>query len=236
MLFQHRSSRLFALMSYPLLPLSRCLRPIILLLQHTDCPPLQLTDDAGRELLPGGSSLQNVKDAHARRQHLASLLVGELVLCTKEPNTKTRTAAYQLLVDVAHELDNARPITATASLSGRTDDSSDMDAQEYGMPRGGHAQSSTASSGLNDFVTCVLGGLVGSSPHMISATVMALARLLYEFAGQLEGLVPQLLPAVLSLMRSNSREVVKAVLGFLKVREENRVVVKQGSVGVCLCD
>ena len=64
----------------------------------------------------------------------------------------------------------------------------------------------------------VLGGLVGASPHMVSASVMALARLLHEFAPQLGGVAPALLPAVLTLLRSKSREVVKAVLGFVKVR------------------
>lgn len=63
----------------------------------------------------------------------------------------------------------------------------------------------------------VLGGLVGTSPHMISASVMALARLLHQFATQLGGFAPRLLPAVLMLLRTKSREVVKAVLGFVKV-------------------
>ena len=46
---------------------------------------------------------------------------------------------------------------------------------------------------------------------------MALARLLYEFAPLLAGLVPDLLPAVLLLLRSRAREVVKSVLGVIKV-------------------
>lgn len=52
---------------------------------------------------------------------------------------------------------------------------------------------------------------------MISASVMALARLLYEFAPVLAGLVPDLLPAVLMLLRTKAREVIKSVLGFIKV-------------------
>jgi len=71
--------------------------------------------------------------------------------------------------------------------------------------------------GLHTLFTMILGGLVGASPHMISASVMALARLLYEFAPQLETTAPQLLPVVLSLLRSKSREVIKSVLGFVKV-------------------
>lgn len=63
----------------------------------------------------------------------------------------------------------------------------------------------------------ILGGLVGASPHMVSASVMALARLLYEFSPQLGPTAPQLLPVVLSLLRSKSREIVQSVLGFVKV-------------------
>ena len=58
---------------------------------------------------------------------------------------------------------------------------------------------------------------MGASPHMMSATVMALARMLYEFVPQLQTSAPQLLPVILSLLRSKSREVIKSVLGFIKV-------------------
>ncbi len=71
--------------------------------------------------------------------------------------------------------------------------------------------------GLHTLFSMVLGGLVAATPHMVAATVMALARLLYEFAGPLEYMVDDLLPAVLALLRTKSREVVKAVLGFVKV-------------------
>ena len=71
--------------------------------------------------------------------------------------------------------------------------------------------------GLRTLFTMVLGGMAGESPHMVAASVMALARLLYEFGGALAASVPELMPAVLSLLRSRAREVVKAVLGFLKV-------------------
>lgn len=73
------------------------------------------------------------------------------------------------------------------------------------------------AAGVMPLFTMVLAGLVGQSPHMVSASVMVLARLLYEWAGQLGGAVPRLLPPVLALLRSKSREVIKAVLGFVKV-------------------
>ncbi len=51
---------------------------------------------------------------------------------------------------------------------------------------------------------------------------MALARLLHAFSTQLGGVAPTLLPAVLMLLRTKSREVVKSVLGFVKVRAAQR--------------
>ncbi len=60
---------------------------------------------------------------------------------------------------------------------------------------------------------------------MMSASVMALARLLYEFVPQLQGSAPQLLPVILSLLRSKSREVIKSVLGFVKVNFHCKVFI-----------
>lgn len=109
------------------------------------------------------------------QQSTVNALVAEVVLGVKESNLKARVSAYELLVQLAHDM------------------------QPHVL------------------VTVVMGGLVGSSPSMVSASVMALARLLYEFPQQLVPLVPRLLPAVLMLLRSKNREVVKAVLGFVKV-------------------
>lgn len=82
----------------------------------------------------------------------------------------------------------------------------------------GASDSMHSRGGLHTLFSMVLGGLVAATPHMVAATVMALARLLYEFAGPLEYMVDDLLPAVLALLRTKSREIVKAVLGFVKVR------------------
>jgi hypothetical protein len=144
-------------------------------------------------------------------------------------NKKTRTAAYQLIVDIAHELDEARPLTLNLGNSlNPADSDADLssDDMDYGddVKRGkGKSAAKPASGGLLDFVNAVMGGLVGSSPHMQSAAVLALARLSFEFAGQLESVVGRLLPAVLLLLRSQSREVIKAVLGFIKVGAGCRV-------------
>ena len=62
-------------------------------------------------------------------------------------------------------------------------------------------------AGVRTFFMTVLAGVVGASPTMQSAAVMALARLLYEFSAQLISTVPELLPAVFALMASGNREV-----------------------------
>eukprot|EP00742_Colponemidia_sp_Colp-10_P007043 GILJ01007559.1.p1 GENE.GILJ01007559.1~~GILJ01007559.1.p1 ORF type:complete len:1269 (-),score=253.53 GILJ01007559.1:82-3888(-) len=68
------------------------------------------------------------------------------------------------------------------------------------------------------FLQMVLGGLAGSSPHMKSATVIGLSRLLYEFSNNVDGaVISELIQTVLLLLKEKSREVCKSVLGFLKV-------------------
>eukprot|EP00898_Chlorokybus_atmophyticus_P003439 jgi/Chlat1/4096/Chrsp26S04132 len=82
---------------------------------------------------------------------------------------------------------------------------------------GGAAEDSLPDHGLTHFFTMVCAGLAGSTPHMVSATLLALARLLFEFPAALTGAIPELLPSALLLLRTRSRETIKAALGFVKV-------------------
>jgi len=117
----------------------------------------------------------------------AAPLLAELLLGTKESNAKTRAAAYDLLVDLTRSLE------ARASASG------------------------APGQGARRLFSQVLAGLAGASPSMVAASLMAAARLVYEFSGALVDAVPDLLPAALALLRARNREVVKAALGFVKV-------------------
>lgn len=116
----------------------------------------------------------------------ASALVAEIVLCVKEPNRKTRTAAYDLIVAL-------------------------------GAPAAGAADAAAAYAPLADLTAAVLAGVAAGSPRLASASVMALARLLHAYPGPLAGDGARLLPALLPLLRTKSREAVKAALGFCKV-------------------
>ncbi|KAL0054199.1 hypothetical protein WJX82_005285 [Trebouxia sp. C0006] len=168
----------------------RCLKALILLLQSNDAPEIHMAQ-----------TLQDAGQTETRQQVVGSM-VSEIILCVKEVNQKTRTAAYELLVSLARAMHEQHPPPLPA-----TGQDMDMEASDSMHSRGG----------LHTLFSMVLGGLVAATPHMVAATVMALARLLYEFAGPLEYMVDDLLPAVLALLRTKSREVVKAVLGFVKV-------------------
>ncbi|KAM8806123.1 RRP12-like protein [Eudromia elegans] len=70
---------------------------------------------------------------------------------------------------------------------------------------------------LERFLLLIYAGLTGSVT-MISCTVLALTRLFFEFKEHLgQSVVEQLLQNVCLLLRSRTRDVVKAALGFLKV-------------------
>eukprot|EP00250_Pteridium_aquilinum_P028638 c37528_g1_i1 orf=673-4578(-) len=113
-----------------------------------------------------------------------SSFIGEIVLATKETNIKTRTTAYDILVQLGHSLKDTDPVGCDGKLI--------------------------------QFFTMIVGCLAGTSPHMRSAAITGLARLIYEFH-DLCHTIPDLLPSVLLLLQSKSREVIKSVLGFLKV-------------------
>lgn len=109
-------------------------------------------------------------------------------------------------VQLAHAMDELEPMQQAS-------DGEDMATDEDG-------NAALPTGGLATLFSMIMAGLAAQTPHMISASIMALARLLYEFAGSLQPLVPQLLPAVLLLLRTKSREVVKSVLGFIKVSRQ----------------
>jgi len=75
---------------------------------------------------------------------------------------------------------------------------------------------------FKQFVTQIVGALGAQTTHMRSAAVMALSRITFEFARHndelRQELLPQLVPTVLLLLEDHkSREVVKSVVGFVRV-------------------
>eukprot|EP01087_Luapelamoeba_hula_P022312 TRINITY_DN795_c1_g1_i5.p2 TRINITY_DN795_c1_g1~~TRINITY_DN795_c1_g1_i5.p2 ORF type:complete len:566 (-),score=187.24 TRINITY_DN795_c1_g1_i5:74-1771(-) len=204
-------------------------------------------------------------------QEVIAGVLGEILLCTKEPSTKTRQAAFTLLVamtdrmsyPVTHPeamLSSILPPSTQKKSTGDDDDDDDDDDYEFeedddedeseededsgdedmGIKRKGTQkalpstnQRTTRSStqvsakekrkegnNLNatSFFLKVVAGLAGSTTHMMSGALTALARLLYEFKERLEvSFVQELISTVAILLSLRSREVIKAALSFVKV-------------------
>ncbi|KAF0688169.1 Aste57867_20202 [Aphanomyces stellatus] len=73
---------------------------------------------------------------------------------------------------------------------------------------------------LMEFMQMVLGGLAARTPHMRSAAVLCMSRLVFEFGRTevaIQQAMPDLLRTVLMLLHEKAREVIKSVIGFLKL-------------------
>ncbi|KAI8562287.1 hypothetical protein RHMOL_Rhmol03G0023000 [Rhododendron molle] len=74
----------------------------------------------------------------------------------------------------------------------------------------------TSDGPYQKLVSMIMGYLSGSSPHITSGAVSALSILVHNNA-EICLLVPDLVPSVLALLQTKAVEVIKAVLGFVKV-------------------
>ena len=83
---------------------------------------------------------------------------------TKEANEKAREAAYDLLISMGKKMQGGGAIR-NSLIDGMDEDRED------------------AIASIGEYFLMVSAGLAGSSQHMISATITALSRMLYEFKG-----------------------------------------------------
>ncbi|KAK3817548.1 MAG: hypothetical protein J3Q66DRAFT_369385 [Benniella sp.] len=70
---------------------------------------------------------------------------------------------------------------------------------------------------ISEYFTMVTAGLAGTTPHMVSAAITSLSRLLFEFSKNLD---PAMAPEISTMhlfVNSSYREIVKSALGFIKV-------------------
>ncbi|KAL8718711.1 MAG: hypothetical protein Q9225_004192, partial [Loekoesia sp. 1 TL-2023] len=131
--------------------------------------------------------------------HFIPSILSEVVIAAKEVNEKARSAAFELLVLMGRKM-----------KEGGTIEQSRIPHMDANAP--------TTQASLEEFFTMISAGLVGSMPHMVSASITALTRVLYEFHGQLKRNVVEDLVSTLDLfLTSNNREIVRSCLGFTKV-------------------
>jgi ribosomal RNA-processing protein 12 len=163
------------------------------------------------------SSTEKVS-APARRERLASIIallpfipdtslhfipsvLSEVVISCKENNERARETAYDLLVLMGYRMTEA---------NGATIDNSKVPHMPDNAPAG--------TANIEEFITMVSAGLAGSTPHMISASITAISRLLHEFRSNLsEATLSDLVQTMDLFLTSNNREIVKSCLGFVKV-------------------
>ena len=144
--------------------------------------------------------------------HLIPSIIPEAVLATKEANEAARGAAYDLLVGMAEKM--AKGGVIKRNLIKGADEAGGEETE-------GEADESMvedADATIGEYITMVAAGLAGNSPHMISATITALSRLLFEYHTQLDSTtISEMISTILVFLGSANREIVKSSVGFVKV-------------------
>ncbi|KAL8689660.1 MAG: hypothetical protein Q9218_004722, partial [Villophora microphyllina] len=131
--------------------------------------------------------------------HFIPSVLSEIVIATKEVNEKARSVAFDLLVLMG------RKMSAGGTI------------EQAKIPHMGN-DAPTVSASLEEFCTMISAGLVGSTPHMVSASITALTRILYEFHTQLsKSVVEDFISTIDLFLSSPNREIVASCLGFTKV-------------------
>lgn len=131
--------------------------------------------------------------------HFIPTILSEVVISAKEVNERARNAAFDLLVLMGNKM-----------KAGGTVDQSKVPHMADDAPK--------VQATLEEYFTMVSAGLAGTTPHMISASITALTRILYEFRNTLSReTIEDLVKTMDLFLTSNNREVVRSVLGFVKV-------------------
>lgn len=137
--------------------------------------------------------------------HFIPAVLSEVVLACKESNEKARTAGFNLLIHLAQRIANDELNPPGTVIRNSL------------VPHMG-PDTPDAPATLEEFLTMVSAGLAGSSPHMVAASITALSRLLFEYHSQVPQAVLSDLVQTLDLfLTSSNREIVRSVLGFVKV-------------------
>ncbi|PSN61282.1 NUC173-domain-containing protein [Corynespora cassiicola Philippines] len=131
--------------------------------------------------------------------HFIPAILSEVVISAKEVNEKAREAAYALLVAMGERMAQGGTV---------------IQAKVPNMP----ADAPSVEASLEEYFTMVSAGLAASTPHMISASITAVTRILYEFHTRISKETIQNLLELMDIFLQNpNREIVRSVLGFVKV-------------------
>lgn len=133
--------------------------------------------------------------------HFVPSILSEVVIGCKEQNERARSTAFEVLVLLGQKMESANDAMIDISKVPH-------------MPE----DATPKNANIEEFFTMAVAGLAGGSPHMISATITAISRILYEFRESLStATLSELVQTMDLFLTSNNREIVKSVLGFVKV-------------------
>ncbi|KAI3635357.1 hypothetical protein MIR68_006923 [Amoeboaphelidium protococcarum] len=130
-------------------------------------------------------------------------ILSEIVMGTKESNDKARQVSYELIVKIGTKMQQVGGNKIELTSSADQDD--DQELQE----------DSQFICSISEYLKMVMAGLAAQTPHMISATINALARLLYCFNDNFESEIIK--TVLLYAFESRSREIIKSAVSFIKV-------------------
>ncbi|CAG8736488.1 7292_t:CDS:1, partial [Racocetra persica] len=122
--------------------------------------------------------------------HMIPDVLSEAILSTKETNEKARNAAYELLIAMGNKMKEGG-IIIMSKVAETDPTEQDVDAN------------------INEFVfKMVVAGLAATTPHMISATIASLTRLIFEFKFDLDqSNLHQLLDTMDNFVKCTNREI-----------------------------
>jgi len=130
--------------------------------------------------------------------HFIPSILPQVLISTKENNEKARRIAFDLLVTMGEKMHGGGTIVNSRVPHMPTD-----------FPN--------LPASLDEYFTMVSAGLAGNSPHSISASIIALTRILHEFHEQIsDQTTTNLLETMDMFLKSSNRELIRSTMGFVK--------------------
>ncbi|KAJ2126089.1 pre-rRNA processing protein [Coemansia sp. RSA 720] len=131
--------------------------------------------------------------------HFIPAMLSEAIMGTKEANERARNVAFETLLVMGRRMGQGGVIHM-ATVGGDSEMAAEQDAN------------------IVEFFKMTAAGLAAQTPHMVSATIAAISRALFEFHEQLDvQFIVELMSTVLMFVVNNNREISKSSLGFVKV-------------------
>ncbi|KAA1079196.1 hypothetical protein PGT21_003456 [Puccinia graminis f. sp. tritici] len=139
--------------------------------------------------------------------HIPRLLT-EVVLGCKEANADVRGLSYEVLIKIGNKMkEHGGKVDWKALVNGMEDDE-DQEPMDDGEQE----------ASIEEYFKMISAGLAGTSPHMVSATIAALSRVLFEFHDELNRTtIDELISTIEIFLNSPNREIAKTAIGFMKV-------------------